>query len=562
MLGQSTLLWVAYMATFSAAIISGHLIYKHQQHFTKPLIQSKIIGILWMVPIYSVNSMLSLLLPSRFAIVVNMLRDCYEAYVLYLFLALLLAYLGDERDTPCSNADDYAALTALESLKPQNYDPGPTMMSYGKMRLRYYKFGVLQYCMIRPLATLLAIILEFNDIYHEGDLSIRYGFVYVTMIVNSSVCYALYVLACFYAELHGKLKPYKPMAKFLCLKFVIFFIFWQSIAIAVMIHAGWITTIGDYSSQDAARAIQDFLICLEMVIASISMQVAFTYRPYTEDSLRMALFERVASGATFGFDKTGFAYSPLDFGEVCAPMNYFGLEDGAKSAAAQDKTQMQQKRNLWRGGAMAQMSPHAPRSLVGGPVGEKRSPESDHDDADDILLFSIPGEQQGLAAVHSPATAHQLGISTLPSSSLSSSNGRDALSSSSASALLNNNFASATAVRDFNQMLLPVLLPTGFEPTKGVVVYSNPMDRMQKGQGFTKSTKVSNTGARAPDAVPAYTNTMLISPGVEMSLVLDANTVNNIDINNNTRDDDLGLQIEDSDEEETVFFDATEEGGS
>jgi hypothetical protein len=96
-----------------------------------------------MVPIYSVNSLLSLLLPPRAALTVNMLRDCYEAYVLYLFLALLLAYLGDEHDN-CSNADDYAALTALECLKSQDYDPGASMMSYGKMRLRYYKFGVLQ----------------------------------------------------------------------------------------------------------------------------------------------------------------------------------------------------------------------------------------------------------------------------------------------------------------------------------------------------------------------------------------------------------------------------------
>ena len=34
-------------------------------------------------------------------------------------------------------------------------------------------------------------------------------------------------------------------------------------------------------------------------------------------------------------------------------------------------------------------------------------------------------------------------------------------------------------MRDFNQMLLPVLLPTGFEPTKGVVVHSNPLDRVR-----------------------------------------------------------------------------------
>jgi len=44
----------------------------------------------------------------------------------------------------CSNADDYAALKALEALRPEGYDPGASLISYGKARLRYYKFGVLQ----------------------------------------------------------------------------------------------------------------------------------------------------------------------------------------------------------------------------------------------------------------------------------------------------------------------------------------------------------------------------------------------------------------------------------
>lgn len=93
-------------------------------HFSKPLVQSKIVGILWMVPIYCVDSWLSLSFKDV-ALFLDMFRDCYEvrkerdpmkvkeedpyhhsdscfsfshcfqAYVLYLFLALLVAYLGD-----------------------------------------------------------------------------------------------------------------------------------------------------------------------------------------------------------------------------------------------------------------------------------------------------------------------------------------------------------------------------------------------------------------------------------------------------------------------------------
>lgn len=47
-----------------------------------------------MVPIYAVDSFVSLRFKEA-ALYVDMLRDCYEGYALYLFLALMVGYLGD-----------------------------------------------------------------------------------------------------------------------------------------------------------------------------------------------------------------------------------------------------------------------------------------------------------------------------------------------------------------------------------------------------------------------------------------------------------------------------------
>lgn len=58
------------------------------------MLQGKIVGILWMVPIYAVDSFVSLRFKEA-ALYVDMLRDCYEGYALYLFLALMVGYLGD-----------------------------------------------------------------------------------------------------------------------------------------------------------------------------------------------------------------------------------------------------------------------------------------------------------------------------------------------------------------------------------------------------------------------------------------------------------------------------------
>jgi hypothetical protein len=76
-----------------ATIISGVQIYLHLTNYNQPAAQRYIIRIVLMVPIYAIDSFLSLLLrPS--AIYWNTLRNCYEAFVIYSFLALLLTYLG------------------------------------------------------------------------------------------------------------------------------------------------------------------------------------------------------------------------------------------------------------------------------------------------------------------------------------------------------------------------------------------------------------------------------------------------------------------------------------
>jgi hypothetical protein len=48
-----------------------------------------------------------------------------------------------------------------------------------------------------------------------------------TIILNISVSVALYSLVLFYHVFAKELAPHKPLAKFLCIKGVVFFCFWQ-----------------------------------------------------------------------------------------------------------------------------------------------------------------------------------------------------------------------------------------------------------------------------------------------------------------------------------------------
>ena len=145
---RSTILLVAGVFASAASLISFWLIMRHQQNMSNSSVQSKIVGIIWMIPIYSIDSFLGLWIP-HVADYVNMLRDCYEvrtatqcpryqqlqlwvntrpehrnshctltfhhiqAYVLYLFLSLMLSYLGCE-DEEC----EFDLITYLEKQPP------------------------------------------------------------------------------------------------------------------------------------------------------------------------------------------------------------------------------------------------------------------------------------------------------------------------------------------------------------------------------------------------------------------------------------------------------------
>jgi hypothetical protein len=79
---HSVFLLISGTFVFLSLLASFYLIYRHQEYMSRPTIQPKIVGILWMVPIYSINSFVSLWNPP-FALYLDMLRDCYEVQLFY-----------------------------------------------------------------------------------------------------------------------------------------------------------------------------------------------------------------------------------------------------------------------------------------------------------------------------------------------------------------------------------------------------------------------------------------------------------------------------------------------
>ena len=109
--------------------------------------------------------------------------------------------------------------------------------------------------------------------------------VYVLFLVNVSQIWAMYCLVLFYHACAKELKPFNPLPKFICIKAVVFFSFWQECAIGAAVHfkiiKGTVNPFSVYTPDEVATGIQDFLICVEMFIAAIAHHFAFHYRDFS-----------------------------------------------------------------------------------------------------------------------------------------------------------------------------------------------------------------------------------------------------------------------------------------
>ena len=109
------------------------------------------------------------------------------------------------------------------------------MSTIFRIFFRRVKQGVLQFVLIKPFTAVLALIFEHYGFLHEGHFEWYSGYMYLSAINNTSVSLSLYCLVLFYMATEERLKPFSPFAKFLCIKAILFFSFWQACAFTVLL---------------------------------------------------------------------------------------------------------------------------------------------------------------------------------------------------------------------------------------------------------------------------------------------------------------------------------------
>ncbi len=306
-----TVIQISGTFTLLSVLITVFHIGSQLRNFHEPSVQRKIVAILWLSPIYAVTSFLSLLFPvvqGYLAIV----KDFYESYVVYTFLSFLIAVLGRGNR---SVVVDLLAQNAQHLKKPTRcfsrfYHPPPDSSDKAKANAVLLECQILaiQFVFVRPstsIANFVLTTLTNNSAAKHSYFTSPVFF--VDMIENVSVFLAFAGLLKLYHAARDHLAWCQPFAKFMTIKAIVFLTFWQSLVISIVVNLHrsngerLIQDDGSATPQDQANAINNVLICMEMLFFSLGHWCVFpadewdpSYRPKPYESPGLGLKDFVS----------------------------------------------------------------------------------------------------------------------------------------------------------------------------------------------------------------------------------------------------------------------------
>lgn len=227
-----------------------HPIRNATPQYVNPVLQKYYIRILWMVPIYAIESWLALRFRQQ-KIFLETAREAYEAYVIYNFYMLLLQYLGGGR--------------AVRDILKAKSDAGhkfvhlifPFCCLKWKRSGQFINrctVGVFQYVIIRFFLAFITCVVEYMLTNDKGnEHALHRTVVAIIVIINVSQIWcvraremklssrttrcplthrtththrAMYCLVAFYHEFSHELRAISPFWKFVVVKTVVFLSFW------------------------------------------------------------------------------------------------------------------------------------------------------------------------------------------------------------------------------------------------------------------------------------------------------------------------------------------------
>ncbi|EJF61950.1 organic solute transporter Ostalpha-domain-containing protein [Dichomitus squalens] len=250
----------------------------HCRNYTNPGEQRQIIRILYMPAVYALISFFSYRFFRSYTYY-DLIECVYESITLSAFLLLLIEYVAA---TAVGHDVDNAILRKDKSSLPipfccWRYRPTKAYFMYA------VKWSVLQYVILRPALSIAGIICQHYGVLCEsGPWSFKTAHAYISVIDAVSITVALYGLLIFYGLTKEELVGKKPLAKFLSIKLIVMFTFYQYLVFDALEGANppVIKATPYWTATNIADGLNALAICIEMVLFSAFMMHAYTWKEY------------------------------------------------------------------------------------------------------------------------------------------------------------------------------------------------------------------------------------------------------------------------------------------
>ncbi|KZT05741.1 DUF300-domain-containing protein [Laetiporus sulphureus 93-53] len=253
---------------------------QHARHYTNPGEQRQILRVLYMPAVYAVISFFSYRYFRSYTYY-SLIESAYESVTLSAFLLLLIEYVA--ATTKDHNVDN--AISSKEKKKLPlpfcclRYRPTKAYFMYT------LKWSVLQYVIIRPLISIVGIICQAEGVLCEsGSWSFKTANAYLEVVDGVSITIALYGLIIFYALTKEELQGKRPLSKFLSIKLIVMFTFYQGLVFDAL--EGRVIHATEYWTEtNIADGLNALATCIEMVFFSGFMLWSFSASEYKQSGV-------------------------------------------------------------------------------------------------------------------------------------------------------------------------------------------------------------------------------------------------------------------------------------
>ncbi|KAL4435963.1 hypothetical protein ABPG74_022198 [Tetrahymena malaccensis] len=314
-----------------SVIFSIYFICMHKSYYTNPHFQSKIIVILLMAPFYSVISVLSITFHS-IADYLTLIRDVYEAFLLFTFFYLIFSYLAyDEKEQKLIDERVYIRMIEHEKqvvhMFPFNLCTKPYKLTC-PAKAKYFTYRckkyVLQFFVFKPILSVFLLIFEF----FQGSEFIASVDSFIRIFIATSVTYSLYYLILFYQALKKPLAPWHPLLKFLTIKITLFFTFWQDLTLEYVLKEPLLNCFDKssphFNEERILNGIENTFVCFEMCLMAIAGGIAYSYKPFIHGEVKQSNLTDVLKDNWDTFKRDFRLIKPKKFGfkETFKQQNY------------------------------------------------------------------------------------------------------------------------------------------------------------------------------------------------------------------------------------------------